>query len=409
MSWISLIWNAIRLALGAIRRNKTRAGLTVLGILIGVAAVVTVTGLASGASGEVGGQLDSFSANAFWISPETTQTSGARSKATGRLTESDGRAVAREAVSITMVAPYLQTTGQVVYGDKNVQTSIYGAGLAYFPIRKWKVGKGELWQESDEIIKSKVCLLGTTVATALFGTDDAVGRTIRIGRAPFRVIGVFESRGSSLFGDDQDDRVMMPPGTYRAHVSPTSPGRVDSLVAGSTSPETTARAEAQITSILRQRHHIPDGQQLDFRTSSQAELRQTQQGITLVLSALLLGVAAISLIVGGIGVMNIMLVSVAERTREIGIRMSIGARERDILLQFLIEAIVLSVIGGLLGAMLGMGATFGLGQLLGWRMVPSPVALGLAIATSGGIGVTFGFFPARRAAKMDPIDALRTE
>lgn len=409
MSWFSLVWNAIRLALGAIQRNKTRAGLTVLGILIGVAAVVTVTGLASGASGEVGGQLDSFAANAIWISPETTQSSGARTKATGRLTESDGRAIAREAVSITAVAPYLQTAGQVVYGDKNVQTSLYGVGLDYFPIRKWKVGRGELWQESDEIVKSKVCLVGTTVATKLFGNEDPVGHTIRIGRAPFRVIGVFVSRGSSMFGGDDDDRIMMPPGAYRAHVIPTSPGRVDTLVAGATSPETTERAEAQIASILRQRHHIPEGQRSDFRTSSQAELRDTQKKITLVLSALLLGVAAISLVVGGIGVMNIMLVSVAERTREIGIRMSIGARERDILLQFLIEAVALSVIGGILGAVLGMSATFGLGHALGWTMTPSPLALAIAIATSGGIGVTFGFFPARRAAKMDPIDALRTE
>ena len=409
MSPLALVWNALRLALGAIRRNKTRAGLTVLGILIGVAAVVTVTGLASGASGEVGGQLDSFSANAIWISPETTQTSGARTKATGRLTENDGKAIAREAVSITAVAPYLQTSGQVVYGDKNVQTQLYGVGLNYIPIRKWVVGKGEAWQESDELIKSKVCLLGATVATNLFGTEDPIGRTVRIGRAPFRVIGVLEARGSSLFGDDQDDRVMMPPGSYRAHVLPTSPGRVDSLVCSSTSPETTTRAEAQIASILRQRHHIADGQQSDFRTSSQVEFRETQKNITLVLSALLLGVAAISLIVGGIGVMNIMLVSVAERTREIGIRMSIGARERDILLQFLIEAVVLSVIGGLLGAVLGMGATFGLGLALGWHMVPSPVALAIALLTSGGIGVAFGFLPARNAAKMDPIDALRTE
>ena len=409
MSPLALIWNAIRLALGAIQRNRTRAALTVLGILIGVAAVVTVTGLADGASGEVGGQLDSFSANAIWIQPETTQTSGARTKATGRLTENDGKAIAREAVSITMVAPYLQTSGQVVYGNKNVQTQLYGVGLNYLPIRKWVVGKGEAWQESDELIKSKVCLLGATVATKLFGDVDPVGRTIRIGHTPFKVIGVLEARGSGMFGDDQDDRVMMPPGTYRVHVLPTSPGRVDSLVCSSTSPETTERAEAQITSILRQRHHIGDGQQKDFRTSSQAELRETQKRITLVLSALLLGVAGISLVVGGIGVMNIMLVSVAERTREIGIRMSIGARERDILLQFLIEAVVLSLIGGLLGAALGMSATFGLGLALGWHMVPSPLALAVALVTSGGIGIGFGFFPARTAAKMDPIDALRTE
>jgi len=184
VSPLALVWNALRLALGAIRRNKTRAGLTVLGILIGVAAVVTVTGLASGASGEVGGQLDSFSANAIWISPETTQTSGARTKATGRLTENDGKAIAREAVSITAVAPYLQTSGQVVYGDKNVQTQLYGVGLNYIPIRKWVVGKGEAWQESDELIKSKVCLLGATVATNLFGTEDPIGRTVPGHRCP---------------------------------------------------------------------------------------------------------------------------------------------------------------------------------------------------------------------------------
>jgi putative ABC transport system permease protein len=409
VSWALLFWNAIRLALGAIQRNKTRAGLTVLGILIGVAAVVTVTGLASGASGEVGGQLDSFSANAIWINPESTQTSGARTKATGRLTENDGKAIAREAVSVTMVAPYLQTSGQVVYGDKNVQTEIYGVGLNYLTIRKWVVGKGAVWTDADDLIKSKVVLLGSTVAENLFGTEDAVGHVIRVGRTPFRVIGVLVARGSSLFGDDQDNRILMPPGTFRADVLPTSPGRVDALVCSSSSPETTDRAQKQIDSILRQRHHILEGQQPDFKLSSQAELRETQKGITLVLSALLLGVATISLVVGGIGVMNIMLVSVAERTREIGIRMSIGAREGDILMQFLIEAVVLSVIGGLLGATLGIMATLGLGHALGWNMVPSPVALSLAVATSGGIGVAFGFFPARRAAKMDPIDALRTE
>ncbi len=409
MNTVSLVWNAIRLALGAIRRNKTRAGLTVLGILIGVAAVVTVTGLASGASGEVGGQLDSFSANAIWISPETTQQSGARTRQTGRLTENDGKAIAREAVSVTQVAAYLQTAGQVVYGDKNVQTQIYGVGLGYIPIRKWKVSRGEAWTETDELIKSRVVLVGATVANTLFGKEDPIGHMIRVGRSPFRVIGLLEARGSGMFGDDQDDRVMMPPGTYRAHVLPTSPGRVDSLVASATSADTNERAEAQITSILRQRHHIGEGQPSDFRTSSQAEQRETQKQIMLVLSALLLGVAAISLIVGGIGVMNIMLVSVAERTREIGIRMSIGAREQDILLQFLIEAVVLSLIGGLLGAVLGSGATLGLGRALGWSMVPSPLALAVAVGTSGGIGVAFGFLPARRAARMDPIDALRTE
>jgi putative ABC transport system permease protein len=409
MSYLVLVWNAVRLALGAIRRNKTRSGLTVLGILIGVAAVVLVTGLASGASGEVGGKLENLSANAIWIEPEPTQTSGARSKATGRLTENDARAIAREAGSVTGAAGVLSASGQIVFGDRNVQTNLFGAGLGYFPVRKWRVAKGELWQESDELVKAKACVLGATVATKLFDESDAIGRIVRINRVPFRVIGVFEERGSSLMGTDQDDRVYMPLGAFRAHISPTPPGRVETILAGATLPETTTHAEAQIKAILRQRHHIADGLPDDFRTSSQAEMRDTQGTIMKALSALLLGVAAISLVVGGIGVMNIMLVSVAERTREIGIRMSIGARERDILLQFLVEAVVLSTLGGLAGAAIGMGATVGIGTLLHWNMIPSPIALAGAVATSGGIGVAFGYLPARRAARLDPIEALRAE
>jgi putative ABC transport system permease protein len=276
-------------------------------------------------------------------------------------------------------------------------------------VRKWRVAKGELWQESDELVKAKACVLGATVATKLFDESDAIGRIVRINRVPFRVIGVFEERGSSLMGTDQDDRVYMPLGAFRAHISPTPPGRVETILAGATLPETTTHAEAQIKAILRQRHHIADGLPDDFRTSSQAEMRDTQGTIMKALSALLLGVAAISLVVGGIGVMNIMLVSVAERTREIGIRMSIGARERDILLQFLVEAVVLSTLGGLAGAAIGMGATVGIGTLLHWNMIPSPIALAGAVATSGGIGVAFGYLPARRAARLDPIEALRAE
>jgi putative ABC transport system permease protein len=404
-----LLLNAVRLAVGTILRNKTRAALTVLGILIGVAAVVTVTALASGASARVGGEIDSFAADALYIHPQTTQRSGARGKVTGRLTENDAHAIARDAVSISRVGVFSGATGQIVYGDKNVFTQINASDLPYFPIRKWKIDKGEFWTEMDELLKTKVCVLGATVREKLFGTEDPIGHTVRIGRSPYRVIGVFQARGSGLFGDDQDDRIMMPIGSYRARVAPSSPGRVDQIMAESSSSETTKRARQQITEILRQRHHIIQGADSDFVIDSQDEFKKSQEAIASVLSALLMSVAGISLLVGGIGVMNIMLVSVAERTREIGIRMSIGAREGDILVQFLVEAVVLSMIGGVLGIGLGTFATGGLARALDWPMKPSLAALAIAVATSAGIGVVFGFVPARTAAKMDPIDALRTE
>ena len=404
-----LLWGAVRLAFGALRRNLMRSALTVLGILIGVSAVMIVIALAGGASEKVGGELDAFAANAIYINPQPTQQSGVRNKGAGRLTENDAKAIAHEAVSVFGVAPFLSTVGQVVYGDHNVATGLYGVTLPYFPIRKFTLSKGELWTEGDELLKTKVCVIGLTVAQNLFGTEDPIGRTIRIGRAPFRIIGTFASRGTSPFGEDQDDRVFVPIGTYRSRVVRTAPGRVDLLIASSTTDSNTQRAQDQITSILRQRHHIAPGAEPDFQISTQAEFRQTQQGISQVLTMLLLGVAAVSLVVGGIGVMNVMLVSVAERTREIGIRMAIGARERDILLQFLIEAVVLSLVGGALGIVFGSGITLGLGRALEWNTVPSLSAIGLAAGTSAFIGLVFGWLPATRAARLDPIVALRVE
>jgi putative ABC transport system permease protein len=406
---MGLLLNAIRLALGAIGRNKTRSVLTVLGILIGVTAVVAVVALAGGASKQVGEQIDSFAANALFVSPQPYQQSGVRGKSLGRLTDNDARAILREAVSVSAIAPFLQSQGQVVFRDRNVATMVIGTTGPYFGIRKFKVAKGEVWSESDELLKTKVCILGATPAEKLFGTEDPVGRTIRIGRAPYRVIGVMEARGTSPFGDDQDDRILMPIGSFRARVMHTFPGRADMLIASSTSPETTKRAQEQITSVLRQRHRIPEGRDPDFQVNTQMEFRQTQEAIAAVLSGLLLAVATVSLVVGGIGVMNIMLVSVAERTREIGIRLAIGARERDILTQFLVEAVVLSLIGGVLGIGTGVGATLGLANALGWAMNITWQSIAAAVATSATIGVAFGMLPARRAAAMDPIDALRTE
>ncbi|MGH7434296.1 MAG: ABC transporter permease [Polyangiaceae bacterium] len=405
---MSLWLGALRLALGAIARNRTRAALTVLGILIGIWAVVMVTAFGTSTSDQIGGEIDSFAANGLFVWPQPVQASGARSKTVGRLTEADGRAIAREAVSVTGVAPFLQTQGQVVYGDKNVATTLIGTTLSYFPIRRFEVGKGANWTESDEVLKTKVCLLGATVASNLFGSADPVGQTIRIGRSPYQVIGVLVARGSSPFGDDQDDRLLMPIGSFRARVMHTSPGRADQLIIGASSAQTVARAKEQIESILRQRHRIQTDRD-DFQVSSQAELRETQEAITSTLSRLLLGVAAVSLLVGGVGVMNIMLVSVAERTREIGIRMSIGARATDILLQFVVEAVVLTLVGGLLGIVFGSASVIGVGRVLSMPMAPSAFWLGVALVVSIGIGLLFGFLPALRAAKLDPIVALRVE
>ncbi len=404
-----LFLGALRLALSAVVRNKLRALLTVLGILIGVTAVVMVMALAGGASASVGDQIDSFGANALFITPENVQQSGVRSTVSGRLTEADGRAIAREAVSISHVAPWLSTPGQVVFADRNVETSLIGTTISYMPIRRYSIIKGEMWTEMDETLKSRVCVIGTTVAEKLFGNLDPVGRTVRVGHYPFRIIGMLDPKGTSPFGDDQDDRVMMPIGSFRGRIARTSPGRSDMLLASSTSEETTSRAQAQITRILRQRHRIPDDRDSDFNVGTQSDIRQMQQGIADVLSTLLLSVAAVSLVVGGIGVMNIMLVSVAERTREIGIRLSIGARERDILVQFLVEAVVLSLAGGALGIVVGSAATMGIGYALGWNTTPTAGSIALAAATSAVIGVVFGFLPARRAAALDPIEALRTE
>jgi putative ABC transport system permease protein len=406
---IATLLGALRLALGAIARNKMRAALTVLGIFIGITAVVIVTAAGASATDSITNMIDSVAANGLYVSPQPVQASGARAKTAGRLTENDGRAVARDAVSVSGVAPWLSTPGQIVYGDKNWSTTLIGTGLSFFPIRRYTIGNGAAWTESDEIFKTKVCVIGQTVATNLFGSADPVGRSVRIGRSPYRVIGVLAPRGTSFFGDDQDDILMMPIGSFRARVMHTSPGRTDQLLISATSNQTTARAKAQIQAILRQRHRIDAAVRDDFIVSSQAELRQSTDAILETVTELTFGVALVSLLVGGIGVMNIMLVSVAERTREIGIRMSIGAREGDILIQFLVEAIVLTMIGGVLGIVAGSAITIGIGRLLSSPMMPSAGSLGIAVTTSIAIGTVFGFLPAWRAAKLDPMAALRVE
>jgi len=398
-------------ALRSIARSPLRASLTVLGILIGVAAVVTVTALGSGARDNVARQIQAIGSNFVIVFPQSSQASGAHgAQGSGaRLTEDDGRAILEESTSIAAVAPALRSVVQVVYGDRNWSTSCIGTTLPYFTVRSWPVVQGSYWERHDELLKSKVVVLGSTVARNLFGPEDPVGRSIRIGRYPYRVLGVLASKGEAPFGGDQDDVVILPSTSFRARIMRTPPGFAGALMASARSADSTDRAVRQIEAVLRQRHHLEPGREPDFVIRTQKEFAEMQGRIYGMLTGLLVFVAAISLIVGGIGVMNIMLVSVTERTREIGVRMAIGARGGDIQTQFLAEAVALAVIGGLSGVGLGALLTAALGRLLEWPMALSMEPIVVSIAVSAAVGICFGFFPARRAARLDPIEALRHE
>jgi putative ABC transport system permease protein len=401
----------VRLAVRSIVRSTLRASLTILGILIGVAAVVTVTALGAGARDQVSDKIQNMGSNVIMIAPQSAAASGARGAlgAGARLTEDDGKAIVRDAVSVSAVAPALRARAQFVAGERNWSAQVIGSNRSFFGVRSWAVKSGAQWDEHDEATKAKVCVLGSTVATKLFGDQDPVGRTVRTGRYTFRVVGVLESKGEAPFGGDQDNMVLMPIGTMRGRIMRTAPGFAGVLLVSATSADTTQRAVKQIEGILRQRHRISDDREPDFWIRTQQEFQAMQTAIYSLLTVLLVCIAAVSLLVGGIGVMNIMLVSVTERTREIGIRMAIGARANDIMLQFLVEAVVLALIGGVAGALTGIGAIAVLGGSLGWPMKLDPLALGIAVATSAATGIAFGFFPARRAAALDPIVALRHE
>lgn len=398
-------------AIRAIIRSPMRASLTVLGILIGVAAVITVTALGSGARENVSGQIQGIGSNFVIVFPQAVQASGAHgAQGSGmRLTEDDGRAILNESTSIVAIAPALRSMAQVVAGDQNWSTSVIGTTLPYFQVRNWPIARGQLWDPHDEVVKSKVVVIGSTVARNLFGAEDPVGRMVRLGRYPYRVVGVLSTKGEAPFGGDQDDAVIMPSSSFRSRIMRTPPGFAGALMASARLTDATDRAVHQIDGILRQRHRIEDGREPDFVIRTQKEFAEMQDRIYGMLTLLLVFVAAISLIVGGIGVMNIMLVSVTERTREIGIRMAIGARERDIRTQFLAEAVVLSVLGGLAGVAVGALATAILQSVLEWHMTLAVRPIAISIGVSAAVGIGFGFFPARRAARLDPIEALRHE
>jgi putative ABC transport system permease protein len=403
------LFSAIRISFRAITRSKLRAALTILGILIGVAAVVIVVALGNAVRDQVMGQINTLGANTIYVFPQETKSSGARTQARARLTEADAAAILRDVGSVKAITPQSSTSAQLLFADKNHSTTVLGIGDAYFQVMAYEVEKGSAFTVVDYRTKTKVVILGATVKNELFGETEAIGEYVRIGKYPFRVVGLLKSKGQSLFGEDQDDKVLTPIGTLRARLMPSAPGRVQMLIAQAADDLTVDSATRQIESILRQRHGIREGDEPDFGVRTQAEIRKSNEQAFSILTTILSAIAGISLVVGGIGVMNVMLVSVTERTREIGIRMAIGASQSDILLQFLVEAIVLSLCGGVLGLGVGLGVNAGIARALGWALTVPPSAVMLAVGVSATVGVVFGFLPAHRASRLDPIEALRHE
>jgi putative ABC transport system permease protein len=408
------ILGLLRVAMRALAVNKLRSALTMLGIIIGVAAVIVMIAVGAGAQARVEEQIRSLGSNLLLILSGTTTAGGVRMGFGSNLTisEDDAAAIPRE-IPQTMSAPALRGTAQVVWGNQNWSTVIFGVTPEYIDVRQWELAAGRLFDTTDMVGATKVCLIGQTVARQLFGGTDPIGQAIRIRRVPFTVIGVLETKGQSMMGTDQDDLILMPISTARKRVlgasnlaKQRSVGTIWVKVAEGYDMKT---AEEQVRALLRQRHRLQPGQDDDFSLRNLEEVAATQEASSRVLALLLAAVASVSLVVGGIGIMNIMLVSVTERTREIGLRMAVGARTRDILGQFLVEAVTLSLIGGLVGVVLGMGAAFGVAQLAGWRIVVAPQAVLLAVAFAFVIGVFFGFYPARKAARLNPVEALRFE
>jgi putative ABC transport system permease protein len=403
----------LRAALRALRRNKLRSGLTTLGIVIGVAAVIAMVSIGRGANYAVQQQIESLGTNLLMILPGATTTGGARSGWGGvsTLTVQDAQRIAEESTAVEGVAWFKRSIAQAVYGDRNWSTSVQGVSPSYAAVRNWAVSQGEFLGQRDEDGAHRVAVLGRTVADELFGPgEDPIGATIRLKDVPFRVIGVLQRKGQTMWGQDQDDVALIPFSTAERRVLGTEfLGSVDMIFATARSAAEVATAEEQIATLLRQRHRIQPGQDDDFTVRDLGEMAQASQTASRVMTTLLLAVASISLLVGGIGIMNILLVSVTERTREIGVRMAVGAKGRHILLQFLVEAIALSLLGGLLGAALGIGSARLVSALAGWPTLVSPGAVLGAVLFSAAVGVFFGFYPARKAASLDPIAALRYE
>jgi putative ABC transport system permease protein len=403
---------SLRIALRALRVNKMRSVLTALGIIIGVSAVIAMIAVGSGAKAQINDQIASMGSNLLIVQSGSSTSGGLRmgSGTVPTLTVDDAEAILTEVPSVKYAAPALPGVAQVIYGNQNWSTSVFGTVPEMLDIRDWPLVSGRPFSQQDVNGATKVCLLGTTVVENLFGGIDPVGQIVRIKNVPFVVIGVLSHKGQTTRGQDQDDTVIVPLTTAQKRLFGMQfPGMVRVIMVQAKEPELMREAESQINVLLRQRHRITGNQDNDFTVRNLSEIMAAAQQSADVMSLLLGAIASISLIVGGIGIMNIMLVSVTERTREIGIRIAVGAKSRDILLQFLIESLVLSLIGGVLGIAIGIGGTYVLSHFTQWPILLPIRAILLAFFFAGSVGVFFGFYPARKASLLDPIEALRYE
>jgi len=404
----------LRIALKALRVNKLRTLLTMLGMIIGVAAVIAMISIGAGAQERVRDQLKNLGSNLILVLPGSTTASGVRlgMGAAQTLTEEDARAIALEVEGVVVAAPALRGTGQVVAGGANWSTQFFGTTNDYLVARDWPIASGRAFEDAEISSAGKVALIGQTTAQQLFGDADPVDQVIRVRKVPLTIVGVLERKGQNALGQDQDDIILMPVSTARARVLGQAQGRlrrIHSISVKVADGVDMKGVEERMRDLLRQRQRVQPGADDPFTVRNLTELLQAQEAASRVLTLLLAAVASVSLLVGGIGIMNIMLVSVTERTREIGLRMAVGARGRDILKQFLVEAITLSMIGGLLGVALGVGTSVAIAEFADWRVDVTSQAVLLAVGFSAAVGVFFGFYPARKASRLLPIEALRYE
>jgi putative ABC transport system permease protein len=404
------IEDTILSAYHSIKSNPMRSFLTILGIIIGVAAVIAMVAVGQGAQYSVQKQIESLGTNVLVVFPGAQmQTGRVRMEAgfTSRLTIEDVEAIKTQCDAVAFATPIVRTMSQVIYGNNNWRTGIYGVNTDYFQIRAWGLSAGNYFTEQDVKAGAKVCVIGQTVKNALFGEEDPIGKIIRIRDVPVKVVGVLEPKGQNVMGQDQDDIIVAPYTTVMSRLSRFF--FIGSILVSAVNQSLIPVAQQQITQVLREKHKIQPWQEDDFTVRTQTEIASTAQETSRIMTILLGSIASVSLIVGGIGVMNIMLVSVTERTREIGIRISVGARKRDILFQFLLEAVVLTVTGGIFGIILGVFLSKIISGFAGWPVFISVGAILLAFGFSAGVGIFFGFYPARKAANLNPVEALRYE
>ncbi|HUK40276.1 MAG TPA: ABC transporter permease [Candidatus Acidoferrales bacterium] len=400
---------AFRIALRALARNKLRSFLTMLGIIIGVGAVIAMVAIGEGAKKRVQEQIASLGTNLLVILPGTVTLGGARTGSGGRqtLVASDARAIMREIPVVSGASPVVRQVQQVIAGDQNWSTPVQGVAPEFQQIREWQVQEGRFISQADVENTAKVALIGQTVAYNLFGDNDPIGAVIRIKKIPFHVIGILGAKGQSGNGTDQDDVVMVPYTTMMKLVMGVT--YIQQIIVAAVSSDTTQEANNQIASLLRQRHKLRAGADDDFMIRNLSDIAEAASNSATVMAMLLGSIASVSLLVGGIGIMNIMLVSVTERTREIGIRMAVGARSRDIMLQFIVEAVVMAASGGVIGILLGVGSSNLIKYLAELPTLIRPEIIAVSFLVAGAVGVFFGFYPAKKAANLDPIEALRYE